>query len=150
MTCRWAVYSAAYTSDWQVQMWRSTGMKISEGGVEESIRREEIEANRGGGKFLRKSWLIPHFLRMKKEKGGHLKKKKKMIEKCSYLNGLLVMKIRANQQVLLMKQLRIIRKDIVVMMNTVGMKDKTDSERWLVNNLSGRMRTGKWNSNRYY
>lgn len=66
---------------------------------------------------------------MKKEKGGHLKKKKKMIEKCSYLNGLLVMKIRANQQVLLMKQLRIIRKDIVVMMNTVGMKDKTDSER---------------------
>ena len=65
---------------------------------------------------------------MKKEKGGHLKKKK-MIEKCSYLNGLLVMKIRANQQVLLMKQLRIIRKDVVVMMNTVGMKDKTDSER---------------------
>lgn len=52
-----------------------------------------------------------------------------MIEKCSYLNGLLVMKIRANQQVLLMKQLRIIRKDVVVMMNTVGMKDKTDSER---------------------
>lgn len=30
-------------------------MKISEGSVEESIRREEIEANRGGGKFLRKS-----------------------------------------------------------------------------------------------
>lgn len=52
-----------------------------------------------------------------------------MIEKCSYLNGLLVIKIRANQQVLLMKQVRIIRKDVVVMMSTVEMKDKTDSER---------------------
>lgn len=76
MTFRWAVYSAAYTSDWQVQMWRSTGMKIWEGSVEESIRREEIEANREGGNFLRKSWLIPHFLRMKKEKGGQWLKKK--------------------------------------------------------------------------
>lgn len=46
--------------------------------------------------------------------------KKKIIEKCSYLNGLLVMKIRANQQVLLMKQLRIIRKDVVVMINKWG------------------------------
>lgn len=52
-----------------------------------------------------------------------------MIEKCSYLNGLLVIKIRANQQVLFMKQVRIIRKDVVVMMSTVEMKDKTDSER---------------------
>lgn len=52
-----------------------------------------------------------------------------MIEKCSYLNGLLVIKLRANQQVLLMKQVRIIRKDVVVMMSTVEMKDKTDSER---------------------
>ena len=52
-----------------------------------------------------------------------------MIEKCSYLNGLLVIKIRANQQVLLMKQVRIIRKHVVVMMSTVEMKDKTDLER---------------------
>ena len=52
-----------------------------------------------------------------------------MIEKCSYLNGLLVIKIRANQQVLFMKQVRIIRKDVVVMMSTVEMKDKTDLER---------------------
>lgn len=66
---------------------------------------------------------------MKKEKGEQWLKKKKMIEKCSYLNGLLVIKIRANQQVLLMKQLRIIRKDVVEMMSTVEMKDKTDSER---------------------
>jgi len=67
---------------------------------------------------------------VKGERGdSDLKKKKKMIEKCSYLNGLLVMKIRANQQVLLMKQLRIIRKVVVVMMSTAGMKDKTDSER---------------------
>lgn len=66
---------------------------------------------------------------VKGERGTVIKKKKKMIEKCSYLNGLLVMKIRANQQVLLMKQLRIIRKVVVVMMSTAGMKDKTDSER---------------------
>lgn len=69
------------------------------------------------------------FLEDVKGERGTVIKKKKMIEKCSYLNGLLVMKIRANQQVLLMKQLRIIRKVVVVMMSTVGMKDKTDSER---------------------
>lgn len=62
---------------------------------------------------------------LENQKGERRDSGRRMMTKTSVviLKRLLFMKIRANQQVLIRKQLGIIRKDILVMMSISGVKD---------------------------